>query len=104
MAFCFLNYVNHFFLPTVNKCTIMMIIIISNVKYFLERHFCGISIYSFENNLTFIKKLYCTLMHYKARQVLLDLFSTNQGNSSETIFVAGATKSTSKFENLAMIR
>ena len=43
-------------------------------------------------------------MHYKARQVLLDLFNTNQENSSERIFVAGATKSTSKFENLAMIR
>ena len=43
-------------------------------------------------------------MHYKARQVLLDLFNTNQENSSETIFVTGATKSTSKFENLAMIR
>ena len=43
-------------------------------------------------------------MHYKARQVLLDLFNTNQGNSSETIFVAGATQSTSKFESLAMIR
>ena len=42
-------------------------------------------------------------MHYKARQVLLDLFSTNQGNSSEMTFVTGATKSTSKFENLAMI-
>ena len=82
----------------------MIIIIISNVESFLERRFCGISIYSFENNLTFIKKLYCTLMHYKARQVLLDLFNTNQENSSETIFVTRATKSTSKFENLAMIR
>ena len=66
------------FLATVNKCTITIMKII-NVKSFLERHFCGISIYSFENNLTFIKKLYCTLMHYKARQVLRDLFSTNQG-------------------------
>ena len=42
-------------------------------------------------------------MHYKAREVLLDLFSTNQGNSLETTFVAGATKSTLKFENLAII-
>ena len=42
-------------------------------------------------------------MHYKARQVLRDLFSTSQGNSSETTFVIGATKLTSKFENLAMI-
>ena len=42
-------------------------------------------------------------MRYKARHVLLDVFSTNQGNSSETTFVARATKSTSTFENLAMI-
>ena len=41
-------------------------------------------------------------MHYKARHVLCDLFSTNQENSSETT-VAGASKSTSKFENVAMI-
>ena len=81
-----------------------MIIIIINVKSFLERHFSGISIYSFENNVTFIKKMYCTLMHYKARQVLRNLFSTNQRNSLETTFVAGATKSISKFENLAMTR
>ena len=42
-------------------------------------------------------------MHHKARQVLLDLLSTNQRNSTETTFVAGVTKSNSKFENLAMI-
>ena len=76
---------------------------IINVKSFLKIHFCGISIYSFEKNLTFIKKLYCTLMHYKPRQVLRDLFRTNQVNSSETTFVTGATKSTSKFENLDMV-
>ena len=33
-----------------------------------------------------------TLMHSKARQVLRDLFSTNQGNGSEMTFVAGANK------------
>ena len=32
------------------------------------------------------------LIHCKARQILRDLFSTNQGNGSEMIFVAGATK------------
>ena len=32
------------------------------------------------------------LMHCKSRQILRDLFSTNQGNDSEMIFVAGATK------------
>ena len=42
-------------------------------------------------------------MHYKARQVLDDLCSTNQRNSSEMTFVTGATKSNSKFEDLAMI-
>ena len=33
-----------------------------------------------------------TLMHCKARQVLRDLFSANQGYGSEMTFVAGATK------------
>ena len=33
-----------------------------------------------------------TPMHCKARQVLRDLFSINQGNGSEMTFVAGATK------------
>ena len=31
-------------------------------------------------------------MHCKARQVLRDLFSTNEGNRSEMTFVVGATK------------
>ena len=39
-----------------------------------------------------------TMMHCKARQVLRDLFSTNQGNGSEMRFVAGATKI--NFKNL----
>ena len=30
-----------------------------------------------------------TLMHCKARQLLRDLFSTNQGNGSEMTFVPG---------------
>ena len=30
-------------------------------------------------------------MHCKARQILRDLYSTNQGNGSEIIFMAGAT-------------
>ena len=33
-----------------------------------------------------------TLMHCKARQGLHNLFSTNQGNDSEVVFVTGATK------------
>ena len=37
-----------------------------------------------------------TLMHCEARYVLPGLFSTNQGNGSETTFVAGATKITLK--------
>ena len=42
-----------------------------------------------------------TLMHCKARQGLNNLFSTNQGNDSEVVFVAGATKiNFQKFKNL----
>ena len=33
-----------------------------------------------------------TLIHCKARQVLCNLFSTNEGNGLEITFVAGATK------------
>ena len=33
-----------------------------------------------------------TLMHCKARQVLRDLFGTNQGNGSKMTFVAGTNK------------
>ena len=33
-----------------------------------------------------------TLRHCKARQVLHDLFSADQGNGSDIAFVAGATK------------
>ena len=32
------------------------------------------------------------LMHYKAKQVLGDLFSINEGNGSDVTFNAGATK------------
>ena len=32
------------------------------------------------------------LMHYKAKQVLRDLFSINEGNGSDVTFNAGATK------------
>ena len=35
-------------------------------------------------------------MHSKARKVLGDLSSTNQGNGSKITFVAGLVKSTSK--------
>ena len=45
-----------------------------------------------------------TPMHIKARQVLRDLFSTDQGNGSGMTFVAGATKINLKnLKNLAMI-
>ena len=33
-----------------------------------------------------------SLIHCKARHVLRNIFSTNQGNGSEMTFVAGATK------------
>ena len=48
-----------------------------------------------ENKRTFMKRVAVhttALMHCKARQILRDLFSTNQGNGSEMIFMAGATK------------
>ena len=72
----------------------MIIIIIINVTNFLERYFCGISINSLRKQNYFYEKktvLHTTsLMHCKARHVLCDPFSTNQGNGSEMTFVAGA--------------
>ena len=62
--------------------------------------FSGFQLTLFKNKCSFMKKksvLYTTtLMHCKARQFLRDLFSTNQGNGSETKFVAAATKINSK--------
>ena len=49
----------------------------------------------FENNLTFMKKAVLhttTLMQCKLRQVLRDLFSTDQGSGSEMTFTAKSTK------------
>ena len=37
-------------------------------------------------------KIKATLTHYKARQILRDLFRTNQGNGLEMTYAAGATK------------
>ena len=57
--------------------------------------FAGFELTVFENKLTFMKKAAMhttTLMHYKNKQVLGDLFRTNQGNGSEMTFVAGGTK------------
>ena len=57
--------------------------------------FIGFQLTVFENKRTFMKKavLYTTtLMQYKARHVLRNLFSTDQGNGSYMTFVAGATK------------
>ena len=71
-------------------------IIIINVKSFLEGHFfAGFQLTVFENKRTFMRKAVLrttTLMHCKDRQVLCNLFSANQGNGSEITFVAGATK------------
>ena len=66
-----------------------------SVKSFLERHYCEISINSLENKVTFMKKavLYTTtLMHCKVRQILRDLFSTDQVNALKMTSVAGAIK------------
>ena len=57
--------------------------------------FCRISIKSFENKRTFMKKavLYTTTsIHCKAIHGLPDLFSTNKGNGSEMTCLAGAAK------------
>ena len=80
-------------------------IIISNFKSFMERHFCRISIERFRKYIHFNENKAVlhttTLMHCKARHVLRDLFSTNQRNDSEMTFATGILKS--EFRNLAMI-
>ena len=43
-----------------------------------------------------MERLFDTLMHCKARQVLRDLLSTNQGNDSGMTFVTRATKTNFK--------
>ena len=73
-----------------NKCarTIMLII---NVKRFLERHFCVISINSASMNVLLCKKPVphtTTLMKYKIAQVLHDLFNTKQRSGLEMVFMA----------------
>ena len=52
--------------------------------------FAGFQSIFFKNKLTYMKK--AVLMHCKARQVIRDLFSTNQGNGSKMTFVAGTNK------------
>ena len=57
--------------------------------------FVGFQLTVFKNKCTFMKRTcsaQTTLMHCKARQVFHNLFSTNQGNSSDMTFMAGATK------------
>ena len=75
-----LSYVKPF-LSTVNKCTIAIMTIIINVKGFLERHFCSISMNNFWKWIYLCDKkavLHATtLMHCDARQVLRNIFSTN---------------------------
>ena len=63
-----------------------MVIIIVNVKNFLERKFCGSSINRFRKQTYSWKKAVLDttiLIHCKARQFLRDLFSTNQEKSLE---------------------
>ena len=57
--------------------------------------FQGFQLIVFENKPTFIKKAVLhatTLMQCTARQVLGDIFSTNQGNGTEMTFVTEPTK------------
>ena len=55
--------------------------IIINVEGFLERHFCSISMNSFQKSIYLcdeIAVLYATtLMHCNTRQLLRDVFNTN---------------------------
>ena len=79
-------------LLAVNKCTIM-IIIMSKVSW--KDIFMGFQLTVVEIKDIFMKKAVLhttTLRHCKARQVLHDLFSADQGNGSDMAFVAGATK------------
>ena len=78
----------------------IMIIIIINVKCFLERHLQDFN-KVLENKLILIKKAVLhttTLMCCNTRQVLRNLFSANQGNGSKMKFMATATKI--NFKNL----
>ena len=61
-----------------------------------EKTFAGFQLTVFKNKLFLMKKKAAlhttTLMGCNTRQVLHDLFSANQGNVSEIIFMAAATK------------
>ena len=74
----------------------MITVIIINVKSLRKRHFLGdFSKQCLKINLLLRKKSVThttTPMNCKARHVLLDLFSINQGNGSEMTFVAVTTK------------
>ena len=70
-----------------------MIIIMSKVSW--KDIFMGFQLTVVEIKDIFMKKAVLhttTLRHCKARQVLHDLFSADQGNGSDMAFVAGATK------------
>ena len=74
----------------------MITVIIINVKSLRKRHFLGdLSKQCLKINLLLWKKSVphtTTPLNCKARHVLLDLFSINQGNGSEMTFVAVTTK------------
>ena len=62
--------------------------------------FAGFQYTVFQNKLSFMKKAVLhiiTLIQYKTRHVLRDLFSTNQGNGSEMTFVARFAKFNVKY-------
>ena len=56
ISICESFYLYDTFLSTANKYAITIMAIIINVKTFLERHFCGISINSFRKKTTFFLK------------------------------------------------
>ena len=67
------------------------------MSYVWKDIFAGFQLTVLENKRTFMKNVALhktNLMHCKARQVLSDLLSTNQGNGSELLSRwVGATKS-----------
>ena len=89
------NYVK-LFLSTVNKCIITItIIIIINVKSFLERHFYKILINSLRKWINFNENSCTAYTHSDALQRYARFtrsMYTNQENGSEMTFVSGATK------------
>ena len=98
VSFFFLNFVKAFFVN--NFFVTIMKTIIINVKLSWKDIFARFQQTVSENKLTFMKKVVLhtpIMMHCKPRQVLHDLFSTNQRNGSQMTFAAVGTKFNLKY-------